>query len=262
MPQLLPLRRSKWLLRPSHLARGFPGWWTLFVQFVLVGAAALLYFGVRGLTQSGYEIALDNALDLVRFERAIGLDWEAWVQGLVIDHDALVTLANWLYIYGHWPVIGVTLGVLFMRFPDRFYLLRNALFVSGAIGLVFFVTFPVAPPRLGGLDLVDTVTQRSNSYRTLQPPGLINRYAALPSLHFGWNLLVGVILWGTTRHVIVRTFALVLPPLMAFAVVATANHYVIDVVVGGVVAVAGLLVARQIPRVRETPRWARSPGDA
>jgi hypothetical protein len=49
---------------------------------------------------------------------------------------------------------------------------------------------------------------------------------------------------------------------MAFAVVATANHYVIDVVVGGVVAMAGLLVARQIPRVRETPRWARSPDDA
>ena len=53
----------------------------------------------------------------------------------------------------------MTLGVLFMRFPDRFYLLRNALFVSGAIGLVFFAAFPVAPPRLGGLDLVDTLAE-------------------------------------------------------------------------------------------------------
>lgn len=259
MPHLLPPGRSKWLLRPPHLARGFPGWWTLFVQFVLIGAAALLYFGVRGLTQSDYETALENAMSLVRLQRAIGLDWEGWLQGLVIDRDALVTIANWLYIYGHWPVIGVTLTILFMRFPDRFYLLRNALFVSGAIGLIVFATFPVVPPRLGGLDLVDTVTERSNSYRTLQPPGLINRYAALPSLHFGWNLLVGVVLWRTTRHVAVRTFALVLPPLMAFAVVATANHYVIDVVVGGVIAMAGLVIARQIPRVRETPLWARPP---
>lgn len=254
--------RPRWMLRAPHLARGFPGWWTLLVQLVLVAAAALLYFGVRGLTQSDLETALENARALVRFEVAVGIDWEGWVQSLVIDHDALVALVNWIYIYGHWPVVGVSLTVLFLRFPDRFYLLRNALFVSGAIGLIVFATLPVAPPRLGGLDLVDTVTERSDAYRTLQPPGLINRYAALPSLHFGWNLLVGVILWRTTRQPWVRTFALVLPALMAFAVVATANHYVIDVVAGGAVALTGLPLARLIPRVRPSPRWARSPGDA
>lgn len=96
-------------------------------------------------------------------------------------------LSNWVYIYGHWPVIGITLVWLFLRAPDDYRLLRNAMFVSGAIGLVLFALFPVSPPRFGVLELVDTVTERSDSYRALQPPGLINRYAAFPSLHFGWN---------------------------------------------------------------------------
>jgi hypothetical protein len=227
------------------------------VQALLIGAAALCYFGVRGLTQSDLPDAQANARELVSVERTLGLDWEIWLQDLVIDHSRLVTLANWVYMYGHWPVIAATLAWLFVRAPDRFYLLRNAMFISGAIGLVVFALLPVAPPRLGVLEIVDTITERSSSYRTLQPPGLINRYAALPSLHFGWNLLVGVVLWQATRNRLIRAFAVVMPVAMAFAVVATGNHYVIDVLAGGVVALAGLAGALALPAVRATPAWAR-----
>jgi membrane-associated phospholipid phosphatase len=107
------------------------------------------------------------------------------------------------------------------------------------------------------LEVVDTITERSTSYRTLQPPGLINKYAALPSLHFGWNLLVGIVLWRVTRSRAIRAFAVVMPVAMAFAVVATGNHYVVDVLAGGVVALAGLAGALALPRVRATPAWAR-----
>lgn len=237
----------------------FPGWWTLGVQIALAVAAALAYFGVRGLTQSGIAVAQRNARWLVDLEVAIGLDWEHWLQGRVIDDDAMVAVTNWIYIYGHWPVIIATLAILFVRVPDRFYELRNAMFISGAIGLVIFALLPVAPPRLGVLELADTVTQRSDSYRTLQPPGLINRYAAVPSLHFGWNLLVGIVLWQSTRNALVRIFAVVGPMAMAFAVVATANHYVFDVVAGGVVALTGLALAYWLDTVRTRPEWARPP---
>ena len=238
---------------PGDPVQAFPGWWPLLVQVLLVGGAALCYFGVRGLTQSSLIPAQQNARDLMAVERVLRLDWEDRLQGLIIDHAWLVNLVDGIYMYGHWPVIVVTLGWLFLRAPDRYLLLRNAMFVSGAIGLVVFALMPVAPPRLGVLGLVNTITQHTDAYRTLQPPGLINRYAALPSLHFGWNLLVGVVLWRTTRNALVRTFAVAMPVAMAFAVVATANHYVIDVLAGAVVALTGLAVARMLP----VPEWAR-----
>jgi hypothetical protein len=237
----------------------FPGWRVLLVQVLLVGGAAIAYFAIRNLTQGALAQSIANARRVVDIEVVLGIDWETGLQSLIIDRRALVTLVNWLYIYGHWPMVGATLALLFVLVPSRYYLLRNAMFISGAIGLVFFALLPVAPPRFGILDLVDTVTQRSSSYRALQPPGLINRYAALPSLHFGWNLLVGIVLWQTTRNRAVRAFVLIMVPAMAFAVVATANHYVFDVVVGGVVALAGLAAARALPSVRATPAWARAP---
>jgi len=252
----IPLRDHARPRRPPLVerpARTFPGWWALLVQALLVGGAAVCYFGVRGLTQGSLIPALQNARDLMAIERALRLDWEDWLQRLIIDHAWLVNLVDGIYMYGHWPVIAVTLGWLFLRAPDRYLLLRNAMFVSGAIGLVVFALMPVAPPRLGVLGLVDTITQHTDAYRTLQPPGLINRYAALPSLHLGWNLLVGVILWRTTRNPVVRTFAVAMPAAMAFAVIATANHYVIDVLAGAVVALTGLVVARMLP----VPEWAR-----
>jgi membrane-associated phospholipid phosphatase len=131
------------------------------------------------------------------------------------------------------------------------------MFISGAIGLVVFIASPTAPPRLVDLGLIDTVTDRSSSYRALQPPGLINKYAAMPSLHFGWNLLVGIMLIRTTRRRIVWGFAIGLPAAMALAVVMTANHYVLDVFAGAVVALIGLAL---VPRVnRAAARLRRHP---
>lgn len=237
----------------------FPGWSVLAVQALLVAAAAFCYFGVRDLTEGAKGTATANALSVVDLERWLGVDWERSIQLRVIGNDELVTVANWVYIYGHWPVIIVTLTWLFVRHPPEFYLLRNALFISGAIGLMIFVLFPVAPPRLGILEIVDTVTQRSSSYRTLQPPALVNRYAAVPSLHFGWNLLVGIVIWRVTRAPWLRALAVLMVVAMGFAVIATANHYIFDVVAGAAVALTGLAGAFLLPRVRRTPGWAATP---
>lgn len=143
-------------------------------------------------------------------------------------------------------MIATVAVLLFVTRFDRYLLLRNAVFVSGAIGFLFFAFLPVAPPRLLELGLVDTVAEQSQAYRALQPPELTNQYAALPSLHFGWNLLVGIVLFGTTRNLVVRAFAVAMPAAMAFAVVATANHFVLDVVVGGAVVLVAMTAAVRI----------------
>jgi hypothetical protein len=221
-------------------------WWDHWTQVVLVSAAIAVYFGTRGLTESDPTRALRNAGQVVSLERWVHLYQEPRLQSLVMSHDNLVTVLNWVYIWLHWPVIVAVLVWLLRSRPEPYRLLRNALFVSGVIGLVIFVLYPVAPPRLADLGLTDTVTSRSHAYRVLQPPAFVNQYAALPSLHVGWNLLLGIFLIRHGRHVLLRVFGFLSPVAMAIAVVLTANHYLVDVVVGVLVALVGLALATRI----------------
>jgi hypothetical protein len=215
----------------------------------LVSLAILAYFAIRNRTVGSPEDAFANAEWIVDMEEWLGIAWERGAQGAVVGSDVLVTLTNWVYIWGHWPVILSTAAVLYFLRRDRYYLLRNALFISGAIGFVLFALVPVAPPRLLELGLVDTVTDQSNAYRALQPPGLTNQYAALPSLHVGWNVVVGIVLLLTTTNLAVRAFAVASPIAMGFAVVATANHFVVDVAAGLVVVLVGLAGALAIDKL-------------
>ncbi|HSK15043.1 MAG TPA: phosphatase PAP2 family protein [Gaiellaceae bacterium] len=213
-------------------------------EVALVGFAVLVYFGVRGQTEGRVEEAFANADEVLRAEEALGIDWGLQAQDLILGHDALVAVTNWVYVYGHWPVIAGAAVFLYARRRDKYVLLRNAMIVSGLIGFFFFAAYPVAPPRLAQPGIVDTVTLRSSGYRALQPPALTNQYAAMPSLHAGWNLLVGMVLFQATRHLAVRAFAVAMPAAMAFAVVATGNHFVLDVVVGIAVVLAAYLAVR------------------
>ncbi|HEY7538363.1 MAG TPA: phosphatase PAP2 family protein [Gaiellaceae bacterium] len=217
-------------------------------ELVLIALAALVYGGVRAVTEQSVAQAVSNGRALLRLEQHLGLAWEAAFQDAIIDHSWLVTLANWMYIFGHWPVIAAVAAFLYARRRESYRLLRDAVFVSGAIGFAFFALLPVAPPRLIDAGLVDTVVERSHAYRALQPSALTNEYAALPSLHFGWNLLVGIVLFSLTSNVLVKLFAVAMPAAMAFSVVATANHYVLDVFVAAIVVTVGLLVSRRLHR--------------
>ena len=217
----------------------------------LVLAGLLVYFGVRAATSDDAGIADAHARSLVHLEQTLGIARERDVQGLIIDHHTLVTLANWVYIWGHWPLIAVSAAWLFRHRPEAYRLMRTAIFVSGAIGMIIFLAYPVAPPRLTGIGLTDTVTSYSHAYRALQPPSLMDRYAALPSLHFGWDLLVGLTLARFHPRLAVRIGGALMPVLMGLAVVMTANHYVLDVIVGGLVAMTGLALATVLIRRRE-----------
>ncbi|HEU5037489.1 MAG TPA: phosphatase PAP2 family protein [Nocardioides sp.] len=232
-------------LRPGTRLRWIAG------QTALVLAAVFFYFQVRGLTSTAPEVAFAHADQLMRLERETGVDVEDAVQAPVLATESLQVLANWIYIWGHWPVIVVTMFWLAWQHRRQFQRLRDAMVVSGAMGLVVFVTYPVAPPRLVDPDLVDTVTETSHAYRVLQPPNFVNQYAAMPSLHAGWDLLVGISIATATTHVALRIVGWALPPLMAFAVVATANHYIVDVVVGIAFALGGYAVAVLLDRRRQ-----------
>ncbi len=219
------------------------------VQVVVVISAALLYFGVRGFTEGSEDIAVRNAERLLQIENVLGLAKEDSLQALILDTQWLVTFFNWVYIWGHWPVIIGVLAWLFVRHRVQYRLLLRSMLISGAVGLIVFTLYPVSPPRLmPDGEFVDTVTEFSRSYRILQPPALINKYAALPSLHVGWNLLVGISVFRASRSISLRVLAIVSPLLMMVAVVLTGNHYVIDGFVGSAVAALGLLGATRLAR--------------
>jgi PAP2 superfamily len=234
-------------------------------QIAIVAGAIAAYFGVRGLTEGDPSTAHRNAERVLDLERAVGLNFEQRLQDVLAEWDWAVTLGNWVYIWIHWPIlIGTLIWLLCVNRPG-YVELRNAIIISGLIGLVIFATFPVAPPRLFDPVFVDTVTERSYSYRVLQPPAFVNRYAAVPSLHFGWNLLVAIAWFRIGRSRAWRLGAIAMPAAMAWAVVATANHWVFDVVAGAVVALSGLAVEVASRRYRTTagahlpPRHATAP---
>jgi membrane-associated phospholipid phosphatase len=231
--------------------RGLPRGPLVEVAIVLAGIVA--YFGARGLTESDPDVAVAHALDVVGFERALGLYREPQLQQAVLGHEVLIDALNWVYIWGHWPVIALVLVWTLRQHPRAYVVLRNALVISGAIGVVVFVLYPVAPPRLAGLGLMDSVTERSHAYRVLQPPAFVNQYAAIPSLHVGWDLLMGITIIRYARHPLVRLIGVLLPLAMVAAVVLTANHYLVDGVAGVVVALTGLALAQRLA-ARRTPR--------
>jgi hypothetical protein len=232
------------------------------VQTALLTGAAATYFTVRSLTEGDRATAVANAERVVALERAVGLDVEPVLQAAVLDAEPLVALANWVYVFGHWPVLVAVLAWLALRHPLRFAELRGALLLSGAVGMVLFAVLPVAPPRLvdeGQLaSMVDTVLEHSRAYRVLQPPAFTNQYAAVPSLHVGWDLLAGIAIVTTARRQWVRVLGGLLPVLMVLAVVVTANHFVVDAVAGAALAVGSLAVVRH----RARRRAARAPGAA
>ena len=219
------------------------------VGLVLLGV--FIYFLVRGLTESAEDVAVAHARDLVAFEQAIGIHVEPDMQSWIEPSSLLVTIANWIYIWGHWPVIIATMIWLVALHRRVFLRLRDAMLVSGALGMLVFVSYPVAPPRLAGLGLVDTVTERSRAYRVLQPPAFVDQYAAMPSLHSGWDLLVGMSIVAAASTVWLRMVGFALPVLMTFAVIVTANHYIVDVVAGIALVLIGYAVALQLERRRD-----------
>ena len=232
--------RSRWLWAAGQLA--------------LAAALVFLYFRVRGLTEASPASAFENAAEIIAVEQWLGIDaalgLQHQLQQALLEVPFAVTLANWVYIWAHWPVIIASAIWLAVRRPDVFRQLRDAMVISGGVGMVVFALFPLAPPRLFDAGLVDTVSEQSVAYRLLQPPAFVNQYAAMPSLHAGWDLLVGMALFAAASGILLRVIGCVLPVLMAVAVVATANHYVLDVVAGLALVLVSRVIAVRLERRR------------
>jgi membrane-associated phospholipid phosphatase len=255
----MSLVRNRVSAGPRSPARNRPRYRFWLTQTLVVVGAAVVYFGVRTLTEGSPAAASRNAHRIIDLEQRLGIHAESAMQTYVVGRAGLGDIANWVYIWGHWPVLIAVLAWLTVRAPDQFLVYRNAMLISGLVGIVIFATFPVAPPRLLDLGLVDTVTEQSHAYRVLQPPSLVNQLAAMPSFHVGWDLLIGIALVREGRRFWVRCAGCLLPLAMALSVVVTANHYLLDVGVGAAIVVGALALATRLHQRHERRRRKRQP---
>lgn len=223
------------------------------VELLIMGVAYVFYELVRGAVVERTVEATSRAIGIMEFEQRLGLwAWEGKMQAWVLSSDLLVYFFNAIYVYGYLPLI-VGVGVwLFVFHRQRYVLLRNAFLISGGIGLIIFNLLPTAPPRLLPWPLsdqvVDTMSAFSRIHYDMNPATFVNHYAAIPSFHFGWVLLLSIGIIWTVRHFWGIAIGVTMPAAMFVAVVATGNHFIIDVVAGTVVALIGLGLALLLQR--------------
>ena len=209
-------------------------------ELALWGSIYLGYLAVRGATVGGAREAVANARDLLALEGAIGIGHEASVQGsLGFAHDALSAY----YMAGFAPLIVAVLVWTAIHRRDVYRRLRTLLLVSITLALIGYVFYPTAPPRLvPELGMADTVGL-SNGHDNGSFAGVrFNPYAAMPSMHVGWSLLVGIVGFAAARRRLVRALSVAHPAVMTVTVTATGNHYFVDSIAGALVALAGVAV--------------------
>ncbi|MFF3326144.1 phosphatase PAP2 family protein [Streptomyces sp. NPDC002889] len=252
----------------THTApRHRPRWWTELLLIVVVYAA---YSAGRLLARGDVSTAVDNGLAILRAEKALLLNAEHPLNRLFSETPALGIPADFAYASLHYLVTPAILVWLFRRRPAGYRAARTWLMCSTLLGLLGFTLMPTCPPRLlaAGHGFVDTMAQYS-SYgwwggEASAPRGLggmTNQYAAMPSLHVGWALWCGVMLWRHGRTPLMKTLGVAYPLLTTIVVMGTANHYFLDAVAGVAVMGVGALLTRPAMRLadRARARFGRIP---
>jgi hypothetical protein len=217
---------------------------------VEIGALAALYAvyeSVRGAGGSSLETARQNTADIVGLERGLHVFHEHALQSAVHAVPALPLLLGLAYMLLHFGGTAVAMRWIYRNRRDAFPLVRTALVISTAIALVGYVLYPAAPPRLSGLGFDDTVSSHTHVNLSSDALGaLYNPYAAVPSLHFGYALLVGGAIAFLARRRWMRLLGALYPVFMLFDIVATGNHFLFDAAAGGAVVVSGVWIARRL----------------
>jgi hypothetical protein len=232
----------------------------LLVQGLLLGVLLVLYRLGRTIADGQVMEASHNAADLHAWEQTLGLPDELSVQNWLLDRPDLARLANAYYASVHFPLTALALVWLYLRRPSTYAWTRTVIVSMTAIALCLTFLVPLAPPRLmPDLGFTDVAAQFGPSVYGGPTEGNANQYAAMPSLHVGWALLVAIALVraGHTRW---RWLWLLHPLATLLVVVGTANHYWLDA--GAAVALLGLCcaVAALLPSASRTARWLRIPG--
>ena len=212
-----------------------------------------LYELVRGFGGENWEAALAHTRDIIALEEQLSVYGERAVQEWTHTIPALPSTLGVLYVVLHFAATALALVWVHRTRRESFPLVRTSFIAATALALVGYVLYPAAPPRLAGAGFADTVTEHAGLNLSSDLLGsLYNPIAAVPSLHFGYALLVGVAVAVLAKNRAVRVAGALYPAAMLFIIVATGNHFLFDAAAGAVVTIAGWLVARRIVSTRRS----------
>jgi membrane-associated phospholipid phosphatase len=211
-----------------------------------------LYSSIRWFIarNSPYE-AFTNAYKIVDLERQLGIFHEATIQNWLIEHNmGFVHIANGFYTIGYFPVVILCAFLLYRLTPYCFQTFKLTFLLGLGFALFCFSVFPLAPPRmLPGVGFIDTQQVFSNGlYNHKFILSFYNPYAAMPSLHFGLALLVGIMAHGFERRSL-KIAGVLYPSFMALVIVTTGHHYFLDIVGGGLVVGLAYSMVKGLPYV-------------
>lgn len=224
--------------------------------------AELLYESVRGIVVGHADAAFANAREIVAIERALGIFVEPSVQSAVLDNHWLISAANWGYMNVQFTLNIAFLSWLYLARHRVYPFVRNMFFVAMGLALTVHLLLPVAPPRmLPEEGFVDTIQAFAHVNQDSGAIGaIVNPYAAVPSMHICFALLVGTAGARVVRQVWAKAIWCSYPVLVLALVVVTANHFFLDAVAGAMTAAfAGLVAQHVMARARPAAwAWARA----
>jgi membrane-associated phospholipid phosphatase len=218
-------------------------------QLFLYLFAYFAYSSTRWIAAGDVPKATSHAHWIENLERSLHVSVEGSVQQ-ALDTGVPIWILNHLYLIAQFAVVPGALIFLYARAPSVYRKLRNTLFATWLIAVPIYALFPVAPPRLAGLGIVDTITDQSEaSLNSHVATSFYNPFAAVPSLHAGFAFAVGFALAAAARRRPLKLLALLWGPLVSLSVVATGNHYLFDIVAGLLVTALGYVIGRAVERV-------------
>jgi hypothetical protein len=219
------------------------------MQIAVFGLAYLLYSVARFFTIGDLSDAVSNAHWIVDLERGLGVEIEQSVQQ-ALNGTAVVWVLNNVYLAAQLLVLPGSLIYLYRRSRPLYERLRNTVLATWLLSIPVYGLFPVAPPRLSGIGLVDTITTQTGfAMDSKLTTSFYNELAAVPSLHVGFAFAIGVAIAASSSNRIVKLIAHLWGPIVALAVVATGNHFVFDIAAGIVAAAAGYGLGLLVTRV-------------
>jgi len=238
------------------------GWGDAGRQLGLFVLADLCYETVRGIAEGNANQAFANARAVIDFESSLGLLFEEPLQDFVLQHGWMIDIANFAYMNSHFVVTTVFMVWLYLYRNEHFYFVRNLFMVAMGLALVGYALVPTAPPRffeeLGFVDSLDKVSVNHDSAFVQM---FVNPYAAIPSMHCAFALMIGVTGARVSRRLVTRAIWCLYPLFVFWVVMVTGNHFWLDGVIGWIVAGVAALGALQLARLRPAS-WAWRPATA
>jgi membrane-associated phospholipid phosphatase len=241
------------------------GWGDLFRQLGLFGLANVGYDVVRGVADGERELAFAHGQQIIDIERATHTFFEPDLQALILPTHWLVDVFNQVYMNSQFAIAMGFLVWLYLFRNESFYFVRNMFMVSMGLALIGYALYPTAPPRLfPEYGFVDTITDFSNvNHDSALVKLFVNPYAAVPSMHCAFALMIGATGVAVTRHRVSKAFWAFWPLLVMWVVIVTGNHYWLDIAAGVLVAGVSALVAVRLARARPAAwSWRTAPQEA